>query len=88
LKAKAVAKSAIQQIDDYQLIQQTRAIEEQRVIIEQDRENRKITFNTETQYYPADLFILKGFSFGQPVFERNPRWHDSKGYFTGRTSKK
>jgi len=63
------------------------SIEEQRAILEQDKLNQQTPFNPEKQFYPADLFIFKGFSFGQAVWECNPRWHDYKGYFTGRTSK-
>jgi hypothetical protein len=59
--------------------------EEQRAVIEEGRFNRLMPFNPRTQFYLADLFILKGFSFGVPVFERNERWHDSKGYFIGRS---
>jgi hypothetical protein len=63
------------------------SIEEQRAIIEQDRLNQLTPFNEKTQFLPADLFILKGFRGGQPVYERNPRWHDDKGYFIGRPTK-
>lgn len=62
-------------------------IEEQNTIIEQDRLNQQTPFDPKTQFYPADLFILKGFSRGQPVYERNERWHNSKGYFIGRFKK-
>jgi hypothetical protein len=44
------------------------------------------TFDPQIQFYPADLFILVGFDFkGQPVWERNPLWHDEDGFYTGRT---
>jgi hypothetical protein len=53
-----------------------------KVIIEQDKLNRQIPFNTQIQLYPADLFVLVGFdSKGQPIKERNPRWHDDDGYY-------
>jgi len=126
LKAKAVAKSAIQHIDDFQLMDQAKAeiahinnrlanyklvlsverkqtqltgigegalemsyqyqTEEQKTVIEEDRLNRQTPFDPRTQIYPADLFILEGFDFRrQPIWVRNPRWHDDKGYFIGRS---
>jgi hypothetical protein len=55
-------------------------------LIEQDNLNRQTPFNPQKQLYPADLFILIGFdSKGQPIKERNPRWHDKDGFYTGRT---
>jgi hypothetical protein len=64
----------------------TSLTEWQRAIIEEDRLNRLKAFNPESEFNPADLFILRGFSFGQTIWERNPRWHDDRGYFIGRTS--
>jgi hypothetical protein len=61
------------------------AAEWQRAIIEEDRLNRLNPFNPDTQFNPADLFILKGFCFRQAIWERNPRWHDDRGCFIGRT---
>lgn len=53
--------------------------------IEQDKLNRQKPFYPQKQLYPADLFVLVGFDLrGQPVFERNPKWHDSDGYYIGR----
>jgi hypothetical protein len=44
-------------------------------------------FDPQIQLYPADLFILVGFdSKGQPIWERNPRWHDSDGFYIGESS--
>jgi hypothetical protein len=62
--------------------------EEQKALSEQDRINRQTPFDPKKQFYPADLFILKGFysHSGIPIWERNERWHNKKGYFTGRTS--
>jgi hypothetical protein len=52
---------------------------------EQDKLNRQTPFDPQKQLYPADLFILVGFdSEGQPIKERNPRWHDEDGFFIGR----
>ena len=54
-------------------------------IIEQDKLNRQTPFDPQRQLYPADLFILVGFdSRGQPIQERNPRWHTKDGFYTGR----
>jgi hypothetical protein len=53
-------------------------------IIKQDKLQRQTPFNPLKQLYPADLFILKAFdSKAQPVWERNPRWHDADGFYTG-----
>jgi hypothetical protein len=53
-------------------------------LIEQDKLNRQTSFNPKQQLYPADLFILVGFGFkGQPIWERNPRWHDADGFYVG-----
>jgi hypothetical protein len=50
--------------------------------IEQDKLNRQKPFYPQKQLYPADLFILVGFDFkGQPIWERNPRWHDEDGFY-------
>ena len=50
-----------------------------------DELNQNTPFNPEKQFYPADLFILVGFDiYGQPIKERNPRWHDEDGFFIGR----
>jgi hypothetical protein len=63
--------------------------QEQRKQRDQDRLNRKSTFDSEKQFYPADLFILLGFdSKGHAVKERNPRWHDSDGFYIGRSVQK
>ena len=60
--------------------------EEQKTVIEEDRLNRQTPFDPQTQIYPTDLFILEGFDFRrQPIWVRNLRWHDDKGYFTGRS---
>jgi hypothetical protein len=64
------------------------SIEEQKAIIEEDKLNQQTPFNPETQFYPADFFILKGFSHGYPIWERNDKWHDSRGYFIGGRPKK
>jgi hypothetical protein len=53
-------------------------------IIEQDKLNRQTQFDPEKQLYLADLFILVGFdSRGQPIQERNPRWHTTDGFYIG-----
>jgi hypothetical protein len=58
-----------------------------REIIEQDSLRRRIPFDSQTQFYPADLFILVGFDFkGQPIWERNPRWHTEDGFYIGGSS--
>ena len=62
--------------------------EEQKAVIEQDKLNRQTPFDPRTQIYPADLFILEGFdSRHQPIWVRNPRWHNDRGYFIGRNKK-
>jgi len=54
-------------------------------LIEQDKLNRQAPFDPQKQLYPADLFILVGFdSRGQPIQERNPRWHTPDGFYIGR----
>jgi hypothetical protein len=54
-------------------------------IIEQDKLNRQTPFDPQKQLYPADLFILVGFDDkGQPIKERNPRWHTEDGFYIGR----
>jgi hypothetical protein len=59
-----------------------------KVLIEQDKLNRQTPFDTKQQFYPADLFILKGFDFkNQPVWERNPRWHIEDGFYIERPEK-
>lgn len=56
-----------------------------KMIIDQDKLRRQIPFDPQKQLYPADLFVLVGFdSMGQPIKERNPRWHDSDGFYIGR----
>jgi hypothetical protein len=55
----------------------------QRAVIEEDRLNRLKAWIPESEFNPADIFILRGFSFGQAVWERNPRWHNDEGYFIG-----
>jgi hypothetical protein len=63
--------------------------QEQRKQRDQDKLNRKSTFDLEKQLYPADLFILVGFdSRGQAIKERNPRWHDSDGLYIERSVQK
>jgi hypothetical protein len=55
-------------------------------IIEQDKLNRQTPFDPQKQLFPADLFILVGFdSKGQPIYERNPRWHTKDGFYIGRS---
>jgi len=57
-------------------------------IIEQDKLNRQTSFDPQRQRYPADLFILVGFdSKGQPIRERNPRWHTPDGFYIGRSKR-
>jgi hypothetical protein len=54
--------------------------------IKQDNLNRQTPFDPQKQFYPADLFILKGFDIrGQPIKERNPRWHNPDGFYVRRT---
>lgn len=61
---------------------------QRKVIIEQDKLNRHIPFDPQKQLYPADLFVLVDFdSIGQPIQERNPRWHDSDGFYIGRPNR-
>jgi hypothetical protein len=56
-------------------------------IIEQDKLNRQTPFDPQKQLYPADLFILVGFdSKGQPIWDRNPRWHTKDGFYSGRSA--
>jgi hypothetical protein len=56
-------------------------------IVEQDKLGRQTIFDLQKQFYPADLFILVGFDFkGQPIIERNPRWHTKDGFYTGRSA--
>jgi hypothetical protein len=60
-----------------------------KAIIEHDKLNRQIPFDPQNQLYPADLFILVGFdSKDQHIKERNPRWHDSDGFYIGRADKR
>jgi hypothetical protein len=55
-----------------------------KAFIEQDKLNRQTLFDPQKQFFPADLFILVGFdSKGQPVYERNPRWHTEDGFYIG-----
>jgi hypothetical protein len=59
---------------------------QRKLIIEQDKLSRQIPFDPQYQFFPADLFILVGFDFkGQPIYERNLRWHTENGYYTGRS---
>jgi hypothetical protein len=59
----------------------------QEEIIKQDKLNRQTPFDSQRQWYPADLFILVGFdSKGQPIWERNPRWNNEDGFYIGRRS--
>jgi hypothetical protein len=61
---------------------------QRKVIIEQDKLNRQTPFDPQKQFYPADLFILRGFDFkGQPIWERNPRWHTPDGFYIGSSKK-
>ena len=61
---------------------------QRRALVEQDELNRQIPFDPQKQLYPADLFILVGFDYrGQPIQERNPRWHDSDGFYIGRPNR-
>jgi hypothetical protein len=54
-------------------------------IVMQGKLNRQTPFDPQKQIFPADLFILVSFdSKGQPIYERNPRWHTKDGYYTGR----
>jgi hypothetical protein len=56
-----------------------------KAIIGQDKVNRQTPFDPQKQLYPADLFVLVGFdSKGHPIKERNPRWHDSDGFYIRR----
>jgi hypothetical protein len=58
----------------------------QEEIIKQDKLQRRTPFDPLNQFYPADLFILVGFdSKAQPIWERNPRWHNEDGFYTGRS---
>jgi hypothetical protein len=57
---------------------------QRKALIEQDKLNRQTPFDPPRQLYPADLFILVGFdSKGQPIKERNPRWHTKDGFYIG-----
>jgi hypothetical protein len=59
----------------------------QEEIIKQDKINMQTSFDPVKQLYPTDLFILRGFdSKAQPVWERNPRWHDAEGFYGGRSN--
>jgi hypothetical protein len=61
---------------------------QRKAIIEQDKLNRITSFDPHKQLYPADLFILIGFDCkGQPIKERNPRWHTSDGFCIGRSAR-
>lgn len=62
-------------------------MEEQKRIVEEDKLNRQSTWDPKIQILPADLFVSVGFKEGRPIYERNPRWHDDKGYFIGRPKK-
>lgn len=60
---------------------------QRRLLIEQDKAKRLSPFDPQRQFYPPDLFILVGFDFkAQPIRERNPRWHDEDGFYTGRSN--
>jgi hypothetical protein len=55
-----------------------------KLLFKQDKLNRQTPFDPQIQFYPADLFILVGFDFkGQPIWERNPRWHNADGFYVG-----
>ena len=61
---------------------------QRRTIIERNELNRQTPFNPQKQFYPADVFILVGFdSRGQPIKERNPRWHTEDGFYIGRPNR-
>jgi hypothetical protein len=61
---------------------------QRKALIEQDKLNRQAPFDPPgRQLYPADLFTLVGFDArGQPIWERNPRWHDKDGFYSGRSA--
>jgi hypothetical protein len=62
---------------------------QRRSLIEEDKLNRQTPFDPQKQFYPSDLFILVGFDFkGQPIWERNPRWHTPDGFYIGEKGKK
>jgi len=50
-----------------------------------DRQNRAEQFDPSLMRYPSDLFILKGFDekTRQPIWERNPYYHDKEGHYIG-----
>lgn len=54
--------------------------------IRQDKLNRETPFDPQKQLYPADLFILVD-DKAQPIWERNPRWHNKDGFYTGRSTR-
>jgi hypothetical protein len=58
------------------------------ILIEQDKLSRETPFDPLKQFYPADLFIIVSFDTkGQPVKERNPRWHTRDGFYIGSSKK-
>jgi hypothetical protein len=58
----------------------------QRTEIDQDKIHKQTPFYPQKQFYPADLFILVGYDFkGQPIWNRNPRWHTKDGFYVGRS---
>jgi hypothetical protein len=60
---------------------------QRKALIEQDKLNRQTPFDPQKQLYPVDLFILVSFdSKGQPIKERNPRWHTGDGFYIGGSS--
>jgi hypothetical protein len=53
--------------------------QQQEATIRQDKLNRQTPFDPKKQLYPV------GFdSKGQPIRERNPRWHTPDGFYIGR----
>jgi hypothetical protein len=59
---------------------------QRKAIIERDKLSRQTPFDPQNQFFPADLFILVSFdSKGQPIYERNPRWHTPDGFYIGRS---
>ena len=64
----------------------SKLFEEQQRLRELDKLRRHTPFDSKRQWYPADLFILKGFDTkGFPVWERNPKWHSEDGFYIGRS---
>lgn len=54
--------------------------------IEQEMENSMQEYDIDKHEMPPDLFILERLKISKlgnvyPVYERNPKWHDERGYF-------